>query len=233
MEDHNPGRPPAPTHLFFRLRAPTVERSLLLLKSSLRKHRVHRGVEVVEFEDPVPHPAEQPVRLTIGELAQPAVLRLEAFLYSFANPSGKPRATTSLSACSSGPVLIVEHHEIFQRPDSLVEIAARINSVASELHRSKLATVVGNSILTRRAPDGTHHVRAYSCTVRISNDSGSIRCYSIEWGDSCDGASIEHVLVDGTRCCGFEIDDAGLRLSVELAPGSSQTSSEILSCRRS
>ena len=28
MEDHNPGRPPAPTHLFFCLRAPTVEPSL-------------------------------------------------------------------------------------------------------------------------------------------------------------------------------------------------------------
>ena len=74
-----PGRPPAPTHLFFRLRAPTVERSLLLLKSSMRKHRVHRGVEVVEFEDPVPHPAEQPVRLTIGELSRPAVLRSGGF----------------------------------------------------------------------------------------------------------------------------------------------------------
>ena len=90
-----------------------------------------------------------------------------------------------------------------------MEIATRINSVAPEVHWSDLATVVGNSILTRRAPDGTHHVRAYSCTVRISNDSGSIRHYSIEWGDFCDGSSIEHVLIDGTPCSGFEIDDAG------------------------
>ena len=88
---------------------------------------------------------------------------------------------------------------------------------------SNLATVVGNSILTRRAPDGTHHVRAYSGTVRVSNDSGSIRRYSIEWGDSSDGASIEQVLMDGTPCSDVEITDAGIRLSVELAPGSSRT----------
>jgi hypothetical protein len=172
----------------------------------------------------VPHPAEQPVRLTIGELAQPAVLRYGGFPLFIRKPIRQTQShDIAFNLFFGRPVLIVEHHEIFQRPESLVEIAARINSVASEVHWSNLATVVGNSILMRRAPDGTHHVRAYSGTVRISNDSGSIRRYSIEWGDSSDGASIEQVLMDGTPCCGFEIDDAKLRLSVDLAPGSSQT----------
>ncbi len=189
----------------------------------LKSHNFYAAVNTV------PHPAEQPVRLTIGELAQPAVVRYGGFPLFIRKPILQTQShDIAFNLFFGRPVLIVEHHEIFQRPESLVEIAARINSVASEVHWSNLATVVGNSILKRRAPDGTHHdVRAYSGTVRISNDSVSIRRYSIEWGDSCDGASIEQVLMDGTPYCGFEIDDAGLRLSVELAPGSSQTFSVV------
>jgi hypothetical protein len=183
----------------------------------LKAHNFYAAVNTV------PHPAEQRVRLTIGELAQPAVLRYGGFPLFVRKPIRQTQShDIAFNLFFGRPVLIVEHHEIFQRPESLVEIAARINSVASEVHWSNLSTVVGNSVLTRRASDGTHHVRAYSGTVRISNDSGSIRRCSVEWRDSCDGDSIEQVLVDGTPCCGFEIDDGGLRLVVELAPGSSQ-----------
>jgi hypothetical protein len=184
----------------------------------LKSHNFYAAVNTV------PHPEGQPVQLTIGELAQPAVLRYGGFpLFIRKSIQRTQSHDIAFNLLFGRPVLIVAHHEIFQRPERLVEIAARINSVAPEAHWSNLATVVGNSILTRRAPNGTHHVRAYSRTVRISNESGSIRRYSIEWGDSCDGASIEQVLMDGTPCCSFEIDDAGPRLSVELAPGSSQT----------
>ena len=184
----------------------------------LKSHNFYAAVNTV------PHPRDQPVRLTISELSQPAVLRYGGFPLFIRKPIRQTQShDIAFNLFFGRPVLIVEHHEIFQCPESLVEIATRINSVASEVHWSNLATVVSNSILTRRAPDGIHHVRAYSGTVRISNDSGSIRGYSIEWGDYCDGASIEQVLMDGTSCDGFEVDDAGLRLSVELAPGSSHT----------
>ncbi len=184
----------------------------------LKSHNFYAAVNTV------PHPVEQPVRLTIGELAQPAVLRYGGFSLFIRKPIRQTQShDIAFNLFFGRPVLIVEHHEIFQRPESLVEIAARINSVAPEVQWSNLATVVANSILMRRATDGTHYVRAYSSTVRISNDSDSIRRYSIEWGDSCCGASIEQVLMDGTPSRGLEIDDAGLRLSVELAPGSSQT----------
>lgn len=184
----------------------------------LQSHNFYAAVNTVT------HPAEQPVRLTIGELAQPAVLRYAGFPLFLRKPIRQTQShDIAFNLFFGRPVLIVEHHAIFQRPESLVEVAARINSVASEVHWSNLATVVGRSILTRRAPGGTHHVRAYSDTVGISNDSGSSRRYSIEWGDSCDRASIEQVLMDGTPYYGFEVDDAGLRLSVELAPGASQT----------
>lgn len=184
----------------------------------LKSHSFYAAVNTV------PHPAEEPVRLTIGELAQPAVLRYGGFPLFIRKPISQTKShDIAFNLFFGRPVLIGEHHQIFQRPETLIEIVARINSVASEVRWSNLATVVSNSILTRRAPDGTHHIRAYSGTVRISNDSGSIKRYLIEWGGSCDGSSVEQVLMDGTPYCGFEIDDAGLRLAVELAPGSSQT----------
>lgn len=176
----------------------------------------------------VPYPAEQVVRLTIGELAQPAVLRYGGFPLFLRKPIRKTQShDIAFNLFFGRPVLIVEHHDLFEHPEFLVEIAARINSVGPEIHWSSLGTVASNSILTRRAPDDTYHVRAYSGTIQISNDSGSIRRYSIEWADSYGGALNAQVLIDGTPCCGVEIDDAGVRLSVELDPGSSRTFSLI------
>jgi hypothetical protein len=193
-------------------------------KFSIEAMKVLKSHNFSAAVNTVPHPAERPIRLTIGELAQPAVLRYGGFPLFLRKPIRQTQShDIAFNLFFGRPVLIVEHHGIFQSPESLGEIAARINSVASEVHWSNLATVVGNSILTRRAPDGTHHVRAYSGTVRISNDSGSIMRCSVEWGDSRDGDSIEQVLMDGTPCCGFEIDDAGVRQSVELPPRSSRT----------
>jgi hypothetical protein len=184
----------------------------------LKSHNFYAAVNTV------PHPAQQPLRLTLGELAQPAVLRYGGFPLFLRKPIRYTQChDIAFNLFFGRPILIVEHHEIFQRPADLVEIAARINSVAPGVHWSNLATVAGNSLLTRRTPDGIHHVRAYSGTVQISSDSDSIRRYSIEWGGSFDGASIEQVLMDGTECLGLERDGAGLRVTMELSPGMSQT----------
>jgi len=188
----------------------------------LKSHNFYAAVNTV------PYPVEQPLRLTIGELAQPAVLRYAGFPVFIRRPIRKTLSQDiAFNLFFGRPVLIVEHHEIFQRPESLVEIATRINSLASEVHWSGLAAVVSNSILTRRAPDDTYHVRAYSGTTRISNDSTSIRRYSIKWGDSCDSALNEQMVSDGTASCTAEAYDPGIGLSVELDPGSSQTFSLI------
>ena len=177
----------------------------------------------------VPYPQEQPVpKLTIGELAQPAVLRYGGFPLFIRKPIGQTQSEDiAFNLFFGRPVLIGEHHDIFQHPKSLIEIAARINSAAPKVSWSSLETVVSNSILTRRAPDGTHHVRAFSGTVRISNDSDSTRRYSIEWDGSCNGTLVEQVLLDGAHYHDFGIDDPDLRLSVELAPRSSGTFSLI------
>ena len=184
----------------------------------LKSHNFYAAVNTV------PHPAKQPIRLTIGELSQPAVLRYGGFPLFIRKPIRQTQShDIAFNLFFGRPTLIVEHHDIFQCPESLVEIAAKINSVAPEVHWSSLATVVASSVLTRRAPDGTYHARAYSGTARIANHSDSSRRYSIEWGDSRDGASIQQVLTDGIPCSGFDIDDAGVRLSEKLAPRSAKT----------
>jgi len=188
----------------------------------LKSHNFYAAVNTV------PHPAQRSVRLTIGELAQPAVLRYEGFPLFIRKPIRQTEShDIAFNLFFGRPVLIVEHHEIFQRPESLVEIAARINSVAPEIHWSNLATVVSSSILTRMAPDGTHHVRAYSGTIKVSNDVDSIGRYSIEWRSCCDGYPIDQVLMNGMPYFRFETDNGGLRLSAELAPGSSRTFSVV------
>jgi hypothetical protein len=172
----------------------------------------------------VPHPTGELVQLTIGELAQPAVLRYGGFPLFLRNPILKTNDyDIAFNLFFGRPILMGEHHEIFQHPEPLVEIAERINSLAPEVKWSNLETVVGDSILTRKVPDGSYQVRAYSRTVRVSNDSSLPRRYSIEWGDSCDGASNEQVLVDGASCSDFEINSGWTRISTAMAPYTSRT----------
>jgi hypothetical protein len=170
------------------------------------------------------HPTGRPVQLTIGELAQPAVLRYGGFPLFLRKPILQTdNYDIAFDLFFGRPILMGEHHEIFQHPEPLVEIAKRINSLAPDVKWSNLETVVGDSILTRKAPDGSHQVRAYSRTVRVSNDSCRTRRYSIEWRDSCDGCSNDRVIVDGTPSSGFEIDGGWTRISTELAPYTSKT----------
>ena len=171
----------------------------------------------------VQHPYGKPVRLTIRELAQPAVLRYGGFPLFIRNPISRTQnCDVAFNLFFGRPVLIGEHHEIFQHPELLIEIAGRINFLAPEINWSNLATVVSNSILSRRDPDGTYQVRAYSGTVRVENDSDRSRRYSIEWGGCSDASSIEQVLVDGVPCGAYVIDGSMLRFAVDLAPGDSR-----------
>jgi hypothetical protein len=171
----------------------------------------------------VPYPMHKPVRLTIGELSQPAVLRYGGFpLFLRRSIRQTQSHDIAFNVFFGKPTLIVEHHDIFRCPDALAEIAGRINSVAPEVQWSNLATAVSNSILRRIAPDGEHQVRAYSSTVELSNPSDSIKPISLEW-DAPAVSAVEQVLMNEVPCTNFQVDDAGVRLWVHLPPGESKT----------
>jgi hypothetical protein len=170
-----------------------------------------------------PHPMGQPVPLRIADLAQPAVLRyggFPLFLRRYVNDTQIQDIAFNLFF--GRPALIVEHHDTFKHPGSLVEVVQKVNSIAPGISWSNLERAVDNSVLRRRAPDGTVQVRAYSSNVRITNDSGSVERFSIEWGQPGEYSPFDHVLRDGTPLPGAEVDDAGIRVLAELAPGASQ-----------
>ena len=171
-----------------------------------------------------PHPMGQPARLTIGELAQPAVLRYAGFPLLLRKPIQQTeRHDIAFDLFFGKPVLIVEHHEVFKRPDSLAEVADRVNSLAPEIRWSNLATAVDCSTLRRRSPDGVHQVRAYSGTTQIHNHSSSSQRFSIEWSHAAEYPQVEHVLGNEVPLPCFRVDDHEIRVSVEMAPGDSRT----------
>jgi hypothetical protein len=170
-----------------------------------------------------PVPVGEPVPLKIADLAQPAVLRyggIPIFIRNFIRDTQSQDIAFNLFF--GRPILIGEHHNTFKHPGSLLEVVQKINSIAPGISWSNLESVVDNSTLKRRRPDGTVQVRPYSRNVLIANDSASVERFSIEWGQSGQCSPIEQVLRDGTRFPGVEFDDTGIRILAELPPGASQ-----------
>jgi hypothetical protein len=172
----------------------------------------------------VPHPAQQPVRLSLGELAQPAILRYAGFPLFLRRASVNTQCPEiAFNLFFGSPIFIVEHHDIFQRPEALVAAVSRINAIAPQIRWSRPTTAVSNSLLWRRTADGTYRIRAYSRTVRLSNDSGSPARFRIEWNGDGGGAVPKQLLCDGTPFAGLEASDAAAAATVYLQAGSSHT----------
>lgn len=183
----------------------------------LRSHNFAAAVNTV------PHPRNHPVRLTIGELAQPAVLRYGGFPLFLRKPIRKTLSQDiAFSVFFGTPVLIVEHHDIFQHPEALAEVAARINAVSPGIRWTGLEHIVSNAVLRRRTPDGTCQFRAYSNAARVSNDTNSLQSSSIDW--MCDGMfpTVEEVLYEGSPVRFLESELGRIRVSALLPPRGSQ-----------
>jgi len=120
------------------------------------------------------YPVGKPVPLTIADLAQPAVLRyggIPLFTRNFIKDTQSQ--DIAFNVFFGKPILIGEHHDTFKHPGSLLELVQKINSIAPDI-LVHLESVVDNSTLKRRRPDGTVQVRPYSSNVLIENDSASV-----------------------------------------------------------
>ncbi len=174
------------------------------------------------------HPMIRTVPLTIADLAQPAVLRYGGFPLFTRTYVKETRSQDVASNVFFGkPVFIVEHHDVFRRAESLAEVVSTINSIAPEIHWSNLENAVMNSVLRRKTPDGIFNHRAYSGTIRITNDRDSVERFSIEWSRPGECPPVEQVLQDGTPYRAFEVNDSRIGLSVDMAPGTSRTLSVV------
>jgi hypothetical protein len=191
-------------------------------KFSVEAMKVLKARNFFAAVNSAPHPSRHSAKLTLGDLSQPAVMRYGQFPLFLRSSIRPKKEDISFNLFFGRPVLVEEHHDVFRRPETMTEAAVTINSVARGIHWSDLETGVSNSILERRMPDGTYHVRAFSGKVRIANDSESPRQSLIEWNHHRQCPVVAQVLQNGTSVCSHELSESAIKVSAMLPPRSSQ-----------
>jgi hypothetical protein len=153
---------------------------------------------------------------------EPAVLKYGGFpLFLRKYPQEIALQDIAFNLFFGKPVLIVEHHEIFKDPESLIQLVSRINTLAPEIRWSNLQAAVENSYLRRWTKDGTLEIHAYANAGKIENASKNILRCSVEWPGHSE-IPAEKVLLDGMPWHDTRTDDKGIRLSFEVSPGGSR-----------
>ena len=170
----------------------------------------------------VVHPHGSSIKLTLGEVAQPAVLRYGGFpLFLRRSCSNTRVAEIAFCFFFGRPVFIVEHHEIFKEPSPMVEAVKRINAVAPRVRWNRLAEVVSHVQLHRIEDDGIRHVRVWARRAAVENTATvHARCL-VEWMCPNASHSVEEVLESDSMPIPFIADDAGARVEIDVALGGS------------
>lgn len=189
--------------------------------AALQRHNFDAAVNTV------PHPMQQRLTLTLAERAQPAVLRYAGFpLFLRRKSVATQEPEIAFNLFFGIPVLIVEHHDIFENPAPLLDAVARINTVAPNISWCSVGAAVNRSVLRRREADGQYRIRAYSHTAHISNSSDSRQHLQIEWSHSDHGVSIHQVLRTG-KPVQFETNELKTSVEAILEPGCSDNFSVV------
>jgi hypothetical protein len=169
-----------------------------------------------------PYPRGEESGLSLSDFMEPAILKYGGFpLFLRKYPREIESQDIAFNLFFGKPVLIVEHHEIFKDPQSLIQLVSRINTLAPEIRWSNLQAAVENSYLRRWTKDGTLEVRAYANAGKIDNTAmDTLRC-SVQWPVRGD-IPVEKVLLDGAPWHDTRTDDKGIRLSFDVPPGGSR-----------
>ena len=171
----------------------------------------------------VPHPRQEQVRLSLREIAEPAVLRYSGFpLFLRKNSLNTQDPEIAFKLFFGIPILIVEHHDCFEDPQSLIDAVNRINSAAPGIHWCSAGEAVSGSLLCRRVSGEGLQYRAYARTIRIENASQSSERVVVEWNRPGIARSLEDVRRNGNQCHDTEVSDGQVRVSALLAPGISE-----------
>jgi len=173
----------------------------------------------------VPHPMNVPTRLTLGELAQPAVVRYGQFpLFLRKDSTRTERADIAFNLFFGRPTLIVEHHNVFEHPQRLLEAVSRINETNPETHWTSVGRAAKDSMLQLRTKDGATRIRAYTREVQISNSYEHNRRVVIEWRGFGNDKTVDQVLKNGKPCRSVKLNGLeNVELSDELDPTTSAT----------
>jgi hypothetical protein len=162
-------------------------------------------------------------RLTLGEVAQPALLRYSGFpLFLRVRSSDVTRQDVAFNLFFGRPIFLVEHHNAFKNPAPLLDAVSTINSVDSAMCWTNVGEASANSLWRRRS-NHSEHLRAYCRTVRIANDSDGPARFCFEWRRPTGGGAIEAVLLDGESSGSFDLNGQGVSVAIEMAPRTSRT----------
>jgi len=162
-------------------------------------------------------PAELPGRLTLGELAQPAILRYAGFPLFLRVSSVRTRPfEIAFNLFFGRPVFIVEHHDGFQNADELLAAVSRINAIAPDVNWVSPGMAIREALLWR-STSGMDQVRAYSQTVHLSNKSGSPLRVTIEWPHS--GIDVPDVGEQSGVPCRTVSSPSAVAVDLDLSPG--------------
>jgi hypothetical protein len=173
------------------------------------------------------HPMNSQVALSLGELAQPAVLRFEGFplfLRRYSVRTESPEIAFNLFF--GKPNFIVEHHDIFRDPSPLIVAVSKINAAAPGVRWSNVGNAVSSSILRRRSSSGVHQIRGYARSIRISNTSHRREHFLVEW-NHVGQETPACVRRNGMQTEGFAVDDTNVRGLVSIEPGVTETFSVV------
>jgi len=169
----------------------------------------------------VAHPVEMPAIPTLDELAQPAILRYAGLPLFLRSGSARLRPFEIAFQLFFGrPVFIVEHHDGFQHADELLAAVSRINDAAPNVRWVSPGAAASEALLWRCLGNGAYSARAYSQTVRVSNESDSVLPLRIEWPHS----GVEDLPVaatNGVSCRAFESSTSATVATLDLPPGAS------------
>jgi hypothetical protein len=184
--------------------------------AALRSHNFDAAVNTV------PRPYGQCERLTLRELAEPAVLRYSGFPLFLRKCSRHTQdADIAFKLLFGIPILIVEHHDVFADPQTLVEAVRRINRAAPGIRWSSVGDAVRGSILQRRVSSDLVQLKAYARSIRVENPSSAPQMFQIEWGHRGSKSSLEGMYQNDRRCAEYSSDELAVSIAIRIDAGSS------------
>jgi len=164
-----------------------------------------------------PYPTDTPNVLRLKDLLDVAVTNFSNFpLFTRRYPSDKVGLAFDLFAGKAA--LLVGHHRFFRNGyDALTEIVSWLNAVEERLEWTSLSGICRQACLKREAGNGEIHIRFYTDSFVIRNDSGGQQKYILSRRQSAEEPR-PFVTVNGCRVeCGHSADT--LEISLELGLG--------------
>ena len=153
----------------------------------------------------------------LRDLLQVSVSRLSV-VPLFARRYPRQLAELAFDLFLGKPAFVVEHHGFFRQGYApLMALVEKLQAIAPKLEWMNPAAIITQTSLTRRAENGTTHVRFFTDRFTLRNDAGRKQEYLL-FRQLPSGVSEVKATVNG-RACDSELINGELRLEIGLGIG--------------